>query len=112
MPSRPFRSARTCRACPVLGTFRESEGLSVILPEADARELGWPILFSAAWITLTVYSDLQFVGLTAAVSSALADANISCNVVAGVHHDHLFVPAARGDEAMVVLKTLMASARA
>lgn len=96
---------------PVLFTFRESEGLSVILPEADARALGWPILFSAAWITLTAYSDLQFVGLTAAVSSALAEAQISCNVVAGVHHDHLFVPAARGGEAVAVLNRLMASAR-
>jgi hypothetical protein len=72
--------------------------------------LGWPILFSAAWITLTVHSDLQSVGLTAAVSAALAEAEISCNVVAGVHHDHLFVPVARAEEAVAVLKRLMASA--
>ena len=97
---------------PVLCIFREAEGLSVILPEADARALGWPILFSAAWITLTVYSDLQAVGLTAAVSSALADARISCNVVAGVHHDHLFVPAGQGEDAMAVLRRLMSSAGA
>ena len=95
---------------PVLSTFLESEGVSVILAEADARALGWPILFSAAWITLTVHSDLQSVGLTAAVSSALAEAQISCNVVAGVHHDHLFVPVARAEEAVAVLKRLMASA--
>ena len=95
---------------PVLSTFVESEGVSVILPEAAARALGWPILFKAAWITLTVHSDLQSVGLTAAVSSALAEAQISCNVVAGVHHDHLFVPVARGEEAIAVLKRLMASA--
>jgi uncharacterized protein len=95
---------------PVLSTFVESEGVSVILPEAAARALRWPILFSAAWITLTVHSDLQSVGLTAAVSSALAEAQISCNVVAGVHHDHLFVPVARGEEAVAVLKRLMASA--
>ena len=62
---------------PVLSTFLESEGVSVILPEADARALGWPILFSAAWITLTVHSDLQSVGLTAAVSAALAEAHRS-----------------------------------
>ena len=95
---------------PVLSTFLESEGVSVILAEADARALGWPILFSAAWITLTVHSDLQSVGLTAAVSAALAEAEISCNVVAGVHHDHLFVPVARAEEAVAVLKRLMASA--
>lgn len=96
----------------VLCTFREAEGLSVIVPETDARAAGWPIVFAAAWITLTVYSDLQAVGLTAAVSSALADAQISCNVVAGVHHDHLFVPAGQGQDAMAVLRRLMSSAGA
>jgi hypothetical protein len=35
------------------------------------------------------------VGLTA----ALADRGISCNVIAGVYHDHLFVPDDRAEEA-------------
>ncbi len=51
-----------------------------------------PILFRSAWITLTVHSDLQAVGLTAAFAAALAQADIPCNVVAGAYHDHLFVP--------------------
>ena len=59
--------------------------------------------FVAAMITLGVGSRLHAVGLTAAVSSALADAGISCNVVAGHFHDHLFVPVERAEEALELL---------
>src|SRR5690348_16189171 len=68
----------------VVASIREPEGLSVILPERAALDLGLPIAFTAAWITLTVLSDLAAVGLTAAFSQALGQAGISCNVVAGV----------------------------
>jgi hypothetical protein len=93
---------------PFLGVFRETEGLTVIVPEHQAVQLGWSIVFRAAWITLSVHSDLQAVGLTAAVAGALAAAGISCNVVAAVHHDHLFVPADMGDAAIAVLLRLQA----
>ena len=90
----------------VIASIREPEGLSVVLTEADAVRLHLPIHYRAAWLTLTVHSDLQAVGLTAAVAAALAQAGISCNVVAGVHHDHLFVPHALADEAMAALQQL------
>jgi hypothetical protein len=90
----------------VVATMREAEGISVVLSEARAAELALPVLFRAAWITLTVHSDLAAVGLTAAVAGALTEAGISCNVVAGAHHDHLFVPAERGGEAVEVLRGL------
>lgn len=64
------------------------------------------MLFRAAWITLTVHSDLQAVGLTAAVATSLADAGISCNVVAAAHHDHLFVPVESAGLAIAVLQAL------
>jgi uncharacterized protein len=60
----------------------------------------------AAWITLTVHSALEAVGLTAAFSKALADVNISCNVVAGYYHDHIFVPQQDAEKAMAVLESL------
>lgn len=85
---------------------REKEGLTVVLEEAVAEKAGLEIIFRSAWITLNVHSDLQAVGLTAAFSAALGQANISCNVVAGVFHDHIFVPAEHADAAMAVLSLM------
>ncbi len=62
-----------------------------------------------AWITLTVHSSLEAVGLTAAVANTLASAGIACNVLAGFHHDHLLVPIDRVDDAMAALSRLSAS---
>ncbi len=94
-----------------VGWFREAEGVSVVLPAAEADQLGLTAAFRAAWITLEVPSALAGVGLTAAVAGALADAGIACNVIAAVRHDHLYVPSDRGDEAMAVLLRLQAGAR-
>ncbi len=86
--------------------FQEQEGVSIILPkeQADARSLSYTLV--CAWITLTVHSSLEAVGLTAAVSRALAEENISCNVVAAYYHDHLFVPVEDGEKAVEVLLRL------
>jgi hypothetical protein len=91
---------------PLIAMFRESEGLTLILLEADAIKAKLPILFRTAWLTLTVHSDLQAVGLTAAFASALGNAGISCNVVAGAYHDHIFVPLDCAEDAMSVLHCL------
>jgi hypothetical protein len=91
---------------PVVGTVREDEGLTVILAEPDALDAGFPVLFRAAWITLSVNSALDAIGLTAAFSTALANAGISCNVAAGAHHDHIFVQFERAADAMTVLRDL------
>lgn len=84
----------------------EDEGTTLVLPRADADELGVPYTFVAAWLTLSVHSALEAVGLTAAFSRALGDAGISCNVLAGFHHDHLLVPAAERARALAVLRSL------
>jgi hypothetical protein len=93
----------------IVASVRESEGLSVVIPEHVALDLGLPVALRAAWITLTVHSDLAAVGLTAAFSRALGQAGISCNVVAGVHHDHLFVPVEQAHSAMEALHALARS---
>lgn len=89
-----------------VATFVEEEGISLIVAQSVAASHDLTPLFDAAWITLSVHSDLQAVGLTAAVSGALAAAGISCNVVAAAHHDHLFVPIADAERAMRVLVDL------
>ncbi len=98
-------------AIPVIGTFREDEELTIILAESDAVKATLPILFRAAWITLTANSALDAIGLTAAFTTALADAGISSNVVAGTHHDHIFVQFERAADAMTVLRNLSDEAR-
>jgi hypothetical protein len=91
-----------------IAAFHEAEGLSVILPLAEARALGLPTDLPMACITLTVQSALDGVGLTAAVSGALAEAGIPCNMVAAFHHDHVFVPEDRAGEALAILTALAA----
>ncbi|MDW2983260.1 MAG: ACT domain-containing protein [Rhodanobacter sp.] len=89
-----------------IATFREREGLTLIVEEPQAQDAGLAVLFRAAWITLSVHSDLHAVGLTAAVATALAEAGISCNVVAAAHHDHLFVPVESASRAIAALQAL------
>ena len=95
----------------IAAAVREAEGLTVVLPRADADAMGLAYDFVAAWITLQVHSSLEAVGLTAAVSAALTEAKISCNVLAGFHHDHLLVPVADAERALEVLHELSAGSR-
>jgi hypothetical protein len=89
-----------------IATFREDEGLSFVISRPRADELSLRYSYVAAWITLTVYSDLNAVGFLAAIARELAADGISCNVVAALHHDHLFVPYERRHDAMAALKRL------
>jgi hypothetical protein len=81
--------------------IREEEGTTAIIPDEGG---------AFARINLMVHSALDGVGLTAAVAGALAAQGIACNVVAGFHHDHLFVPWERREEALAILQRLAASA--
>lgn len=94
----------------IVGSFREQEGLTVILERSQAERAGFGFDYVAAWITLNVHSALEAVGLTAAFASALGKAGISCNVIAGYYHDHLFVGQADAERAMQVLRDLAANA--
>ncbi|MEU4081397.1 acetyltransferase [Streptomyces venezuelae] len=87
-------------------TVTESEGLTLVVRQEEADTASLPYDYVAARITLRVHSALDAVGLTAAVAGALAEAGLSCNVVAGFHHDHLFVEHARAQEALAVLDRL------
>ena len=86
--------------------FQEEEGLTLIMTRHSADSASLNYDFIAHWITLQIHSSLQAVGLTAAVSTALAAHGISCNLVAGFYHDQLFVPESHSQLAMDVLRDL------
>lgn len=90
-------------------TIHEAEGPTYVVTVADAEAAGVAVGFRAAWLTMSVHTALDGVGLTAAVSRALADAGIACNVLAGYHHDHLLVPWADADAALRALDALRAA---
>ena len=93
LPFRPF------------ATIAEAEGLTVVASLAEMQAAG---MTSDPWarISLSVHSDLAAVGLTAAFAGALGAEEISCNVIAGYHHDHLFVQWDRRADAMAALRAL------
>jgi uncharacterized protein len=86
--------------------IREDEGVTVILTRADADEAGLAYDYVAARITLRVGSALTDVGLTALFSRTLAESGISCNVIAGLAHDHLFVDWDQAARALALLREL------
>ena len=92
-----------------IASFREREGQTFILPKTTADALGWEYPITCAWITLTVNSSLEAVGLTAAVSTALGRVGISCNMVAAYYHDHIFIPSQDATRAMHSLLELSAA---
>lgn len=90
----------------VILAFKEQEGTTVVIKKELADSLKLDYSFIASWITLTVHSSLQAIGLTAAFSNALAKNGISCNVVAAFYHDHIFVDHNDINTAMQILKDL------
>ena len=82
--------------------FQEEEGLTVITKanEDTPDDNRW------AWLELSVFSDLQAVGFLARVAAALSDAGIPCNAVAAYHHDHIFVPISRAEDAISAIESL------
>jgi hypothetical protein len=83
----------------------EDEGTTLVLAVHDAHDAGLDVPIELAWLTVTVPSSLAAVGLTAAFSRWLAEAGIPCNVLAGMHHDHVLVPTTRVDDAVRLLSS-------
>ena len=92
--------------CPVFATVAEEEGLTLVALVGDLAAAG--VAYQGGWarISLTVQSDLAAVGLTAAIATALTGQGISANVIAGFHHDHVFVQAGRAEDAVAVMRGL------
>ncbi|MGF3026099.1 ACT domain-containing protein [Methylobacterium aquaticum] len=94
---------------PAVMPFLEAEGTTLILAEAEAARAGLPAAFPCRSITLAVHSALAAIGFLAAVTARLAAEGIAVNAVSAFHHDHLFVPVARAEEATAVLRALSGS---
>jgi len=92
-----------------LATFREAEGLTLILLVESAEQARLTVESRFRQITLTVHSSLAAVGLTAAVATKLASHGISANVVAAYYHDHIFVPADKAEAALLALQEFAAA---
>jgi hypothetical protein len=86
--------------------LKEKEAITLILKKEIAEQLNLECSLIMSWITLTVHSSLEAIGLTAAFSKALSDNGISCNVVAAFYHDHIFVAKKDTERALQILKTL------
>ena len=89
-------------------TFREAEGLTAIVERSQAERAQVPFIFESRLITLTVHSSLDAIGFLATISTCLAQAGIPCNAIAAYHHDHLFIPVSRAQEALALLQALSA----
>lgn len=90
----------------IIGFFREQEGVTLILEKEKADAMHITYGFIASWISLQVHSSLEAVGLTAVFATELAKHAISCNVVAGFYHDHIFVNHNLGEKAIKILSEL------
>ncbi|WP_299435125.1 ACT domain-containing protein [uncultured Aquimarina sp.] len=104
-----FATVKTIDTIPRKDTiceFKEKEGITIVLERKKADNLNLDYKFVASWITLKIHSSLDAIGLTAAFSAELAAHQISCNVIAGYYHDHIFVNKRDGKKTIEVLKNL------
>ena len=89
--------------CAVVGTYVVLRGIAFM---GDAiSHAAFPGLVAAYLLQVPFYLGAG----VAAVATALGDADIPCNMVAGFHHDHLFVPVKDAARALQVLRELAAS---
>lgn len=91
---------------PAIMTFREAEGLTLILTREEAERLALKYEFPCRMITLNIHSSLEAIGFMSRITTHLARLGMGVNPVSAFYHDHLFVPEARAQEALNALDGL------
>ena len=94
-----------------IASIVDERGATHVVSEDDARRVGLAGEFPCRRLELGVDTPLAGIGFLAVILTALAAAGIAVNPFAGFHRDTLFVPAARADEAIAVLRRLKEEAR-
>jgi uncharacterized protein len=90
----------------VLGTFQESEGLTIFASKKYFEARSLPFEGPLAKLTIEVQTSLELVGLTAVLATKLTEHNISANVVAAYYHDHIFVSFDQRQRAIEAINSL------
>ena len=86
-----------------IASFNEKEGLTLVVKKEIAKFNNLEFKGTFKCISLNLISSLTSVGLTALISKALADNEISANIYAGYYHDHIFVPLEKANDAFKLL---------
>lgn len=89
-----------------IAMFQEQEGMTLVISKTSALANNQPVENCFRCISLKVHSSLEAVGLTAAISTTLAEQGISANVIAAYYHDHVFVPAEEAQDALTLLQKI------
>lgn len=99
-------SGKTPEGIAPIMSFAEREGTTFIVAQDEALAAGIECTFPCRMITLDIHSSLEAVGFLAAILPHLAAVGIGVNPVAAYHHDHLFVPSDRAEDALAILRTI------
>ena len=93
--------------CPVnvqpFVTINEKKGKSFIIEKTLAEQEDIGYIFPCCCIQLKQETALTAIGVTFQVAEILTKKKISCNVVAGFHHDYFFVPEIEAEKALNIL---------
>jgi hypothetical protein len=89
----------------VAASIREGSAMSAVVAESEAARLNLEHGEAWAWLECPLATSGD-TGVTSVLTTALARSAIPCKVIAGIDHDHLFVPFDQRADALATLDEL------